>query len=104
MRPPEISEVVNLHHIGSICVTPAVRQLRSGLNNLERPGGPCVYEDDDVLFLLRLVTEEPLDRTSRWTVEALRIFESHTTSNTLYSMASPSYWPMPMARMVLSHP
>ena len=43
----------------------------AGLDDLERSGRPCVYDHDDVLLLVKLVTEEPLDGTTRWTMEAL---------------------------------
>jgi transposase len=43
----------------------------AGLDDLERSGRPCVYDHDDVLLLVKLVTEEPPDGTSRWTMDAL---------------------------------
>lgn len=43
----------------------------AGLDDLERSGRPCVYDHDDVLLLVKLVTEEPSDGTTRWTMEAL---------------------------------
>ena len=33
----------------------------AGLDDLERSGRPCVYDHDDVLLLVKLVTEEPPD-------------------------------------------
>ena len=30
-----------------------------GLDDVERPGRPCVYDHDDVLLLVKLVTEDP---------------------------------------------
>ena len=43
----------------------------AGLDDLERSGRPCVYDHDDVLLLVKLVTEEPPDGSTRWTMEAL---------------------------------
>ena len=43
----------------------------AGLEDEERPGRPCVYDHDDVLLLIKLVTEEPPDQVTRWTMDAL---------------------------------
>ena len=43
----------------------------AGLEDEERPGRPHVYGHDDVLLLVKLVTEPPPDNASRWTMEAL---------------------------------
>ena len=43
----------------------------AGSGDLERSGRPCVYGHDDVLLLVKLVTEEPPDGATRWTMEAL---------------------------------
>jgi transposase len=43
----------------------------AGLDDLERSGRPCVYDHDDVLLLVKLVTTEPPDGSTRWTMEAL---------------------------------
>jgi transposase len=43
----------------------------AGLCDLERSGRPCVYDHDDVLLLVSLVTEPPPSPSSRWTMEAL---------------------------------
>ena len=43
----------------------------AGLDDLERSGRPCVYDHDDVLLLVKLVTTEPPDGSARWTMEAL---------------------------------
>ena len=43
----------------------------AGLEDGERPGRPCVYDHDDVLLLVKTVTEPPPDGASRWTMEAL---------------------------------
>jgi transposase len=43
----------------------------AGLVDEERPGRPCVYDHDDVLLLVKTVTEEPPGGATRWTMEAL---------------------------------
>jgi transposase len=43
----------------------------AGLDDLGRPGRPPVYGHDDVLLLVKLVTEPPPDQVSRWTMELL---------------------------------
>ena len=43
----------------------------AGLGDEERPGRPCVYDHDDVLLLVKTVTEPPPDGSTRWTMEAL---------------------------------
>ncbi len=43
----------------------------AGLSDEERPGRPHIYLHDDVLLLVKLVTEEPPDGATRWTMEAL---------------------------------
>jgi transposase len=43
----------------------------AGLDDLERSGRPCVYDHDDVLLLVKLVTEEPPEGATRWTMDAL---------------------------------
>jgi transposase len=43
----------------------------AGLEDEERSGRPCVYDHDDVLLLVKLVTEEPPDGATRWTMDAL---------------------------------
>ena len=43
----------------------------AGLADEERPGRPCVYDHDDVLLLVKTVTEPPPDGATRWTMEAL---------------------------------
>jgi transposase len=42
-----------------------------GLEDEERPGRPPVYGHDDVLLLVKLVTESPPEGATRWTMEAL---------------------------------
>ena len=42
-----------------------------GLEDGERSGRPCVYNHDDVLLLVKLVTEDPPGEATRWTMEAL---------------------------------
>ncbi|HXW82707.1 MAG TPA: helix-turn-helix domain-containing protein, partial [Acidimicrobiales bacterium] len=43
----------------------------AGLVDEERSGRPCVYDHDDVLLLVKMVTEDPPGATTRWTMEAL---------------------------------
>jgi transposase len=43
----------------------------AGLDDEERPGRPCVYDHDDVLLLVKTVTEPPPDGSTRWTMEAV---------------------------------
>jgi transposase len=43
----------------------------AGLADEERPGRPCIYGHDDVLLLVKTVTEPPPDGATRWTMEAL---------------------------------
>src|SRR5829696_135432 len=43
----------------------------AGLGDEERPGRPCVYDHDDVLLLVKTVTEPPSNGATRWTMEAL---------------------------------
>jgi transposase len=68
----EIGELVDLHYnqvgvwrrrYGEVGV--------AGLADEERPGRPCVYDHDDVLLLVKTVTEPPPDGATRWTMEAL---------------------------------
>jgi transposase len=43
----------------------------AGLDDEERPGRPFVYDHDDVLLLVKTVTEPPPHQATRWTMEAL---------------------------------
>jgi transposase len=43
----------------------------AGLDDEERPGRPPVYDHDDVLLLVKLVTEPPPHGATRWTMDAL---------------------------------
>ena len=43
----------------------------AGLVDEERPGRPVVYGHDDVLRLVKTVTEPPPDSATRWTMDAL---------------------------------
>ncbi len=43
----------------------------AGLGDEERPGRPCVYDHDDVLLLVKTVTEPPPNEATRWTMDAL---------------------------------
>src|SRR3954452_14574030 len=43
----------------------------AGLADEQRPGRPCVYDHDDVLLLVKTITEPPPQGATRWTMEAL---------------------------------
>lgn len=43
----------------------------AGLGDVERSGRPPVYGHDDVLLLVKTVTEPPPDGATRWTMDAL---------------------------------
>lgn len=43
----------------------------AGLDDLERSGRPPVYDHDDVLLLVKTVTEPPPEPATRWTMELL---------------------------------
>jgi hypothetical protein len=43
----------------------------AGLGDEERRGRPCVYDHDDVLLLVKTVTEEPPEGATLWTMDAL---------------------------------
>jgi transposase len=68
----EIGELVDLHYnqVGMWRGRYAEYGL-AGLDDLERSGRPCVYDHDDVLLLVKLVTENPPGGSTRWTMEAL---------------------------------
>jgi len=68
----DIADAVDLHYNQVGLWRSRYRDLGlAGLEDVERPGRPCVYGHDDVLLLVKLVTEEPPDGASRWTMEAL---------------------------------
>jgi transposase len=68
----DIGELVDLHYnqVGVWRSRYAEFGL-AGLDDLERSGRPPVYDHDDVLLLVKLVTEPPPDNATRWTMEAL---------------------------------
>ena len=43
----------------------------AGLDDEERPGRPFVYSHDDVLLLVKTVTEPPPHEATRWTMDTL---------------------------------
>lgn len=43
----------------------------AGLLDGDRPGRPPVFLHDDVLLLVKTVTEDPTDEATRWTMAAL---------------------------------
>ena len=68
----EIGELVDLHY-NQVAVWRKryVEFGLAGLDDLDRSGRPCVYDHDDVLLLVKTVTEPPPDEASHWTMEAL---------------------------------
>ena len=67
-----IADVVGLHH-NQVAVWRRRYEAGglAGLEDEERPGRPPTYGHDDVLLLVKTVTEEPPQPASRWTMEAL---------------------------------
>src|SRR5215469_12561460 len=58
----EIGEVVDLHYNQVGLWRQRYEEFGlAGLDDLDRSGRPCVYDHDDVLLLVKLVTEEPPD-------------------------------------------
>lgn len=74
----DIGEVVDLHYnqVGIWRKRYGEYGL-AGLEDSERSGRPCVYGHDDVLLLVKLVTEPPPDEATRWTMEALAEVMAH---------------------------
>jgi transposase len=68
----EIGELVDLHYnqVGLWRKRYSEYGL-AGLDDQERTGPPCVYDHDDVLLLVKLVTTDPPDGATRWTMETL---------------------------------
>ena len=68
----EIAEVVGLHanYVGMWRKRYGEFGL-AGLADEDRPGRPPVYGHDDVLLLVKTVTEPPPGGATRWTMEAL---------------------------------
>jgi transposase len=68
----QIGEIVDMHYNQV-----AVWRRRygdyglAGLEDEERPGRPFVYTHDDVLLLVKTVTEPPPDSATRWTMDSL---------------------------------
>jgi transposase len=74
----EIGEIVDLHYNQVGIWRQRYREFGlAGLDDVERPGRPCVYDHDDVLLLVKLVTESPPDSATRWTMEALSLQMTH---------------------------
>jgi len=70
----DIGEVVDLHYNQVAVWRRRYCELGfAGLDDEERPGRPCVYDHDDVLLLVKTVTEPPPDGSTRWTMEALAV-------------------------------
>src|SRR5919206_4388101 len=55
----------------------------AGLEDGERPGRPPVYGHDDVLLLVKTVTEPPPDDATRWTMGGDRRASKSTASPSL---------------------
>src|ERR1035437_10939132 len=67
-----IGELVDLHYNQVGMWRPRYEEFgMAGLEDEERPGRPVIYDHDDVLLLVKLVTEDPPARAARWTMEAL---------------------------------
>ena len=68
-----IGEVVDLHYnqVGMWRARYEEYGL-AGLEDEERPGRPVIYDHDDVLLLVKLVTEDPPAGSTRWTMESSR--------------------------------
>jgi len=67
-----IGETVDLHYNQVAVWRSRYAELGlAGLDDEGRPGRPCVYDHDDVLLLVKTVTEPPPDGSTRWTMEAL---------------------------------
>lgn len=68
----DIGETVGLHYNQVGLWRKRYEQFgMGGLVDEDRPGRPPVYDHDDVLLLVKLVTEPPPDQATRWSMEAL---------------------------------
>jgi len=68
----DIGDIVDLHYNQVAVWRTRYAELGlAGLDDEERPGRPCVYDHDDVLLLVKTVTEPPPDGSTRWTMDAL---------------------------------
>ena len=68
----EIAELVEMHYNQVAVWRKRYAEYGlGGLDDMERTGRPCVYDHDDVLLLVKTVTEPPPDEATRWTMEAL---------------------------------
>lgn len=68
----DIGEVIGMHY--NQVATWRKRYEELGLPGLEdgdRPGRPHIYGHDEVLLMVHLVTTEPADGATRWTMEAI---------------------------------
>jgi transposase len=75
----QIAELVDLHYNQVGVWRKRYGQYGlAGLDDWERSGRPCVYDHDDVLLLVKTVTEPPPDSATRWSMEALsRVMADH---------------------------
>ncbi len=72
MSNRDIAEVVDLHYNQVAVWRKRYSEFGlAGLGDEERPGRPVVYDHDDVLLLVKTVTEPPPVGATRWTMEAL---------------------------------
>jgi transposase len=68
----EIGEIIDLHYNQMGVWRQRYEEFGLGdLDDLERSGRPCLYDHDDVLLFVKLVTEQPPEGVTRWTMEAL---------------------------------
>lgn len=68
----EIGEAVDMHYNQVAVWRKRYAEFGlAGLDDMDRSGRPCVYDHDDVLLLVKTVTEPPPDQASRWSMEAL---------------------------------
>lgn len=74
-----IGELVDLHYNQVGMWRARYEELGlAGLEDEERPGRPCIYDHDDVLLLVKTVTEPPPDGATRWSMEAVaRVMNDH---------------------------
>jgi len=71
---PEIGELVGVHFNQIECWRQRFEADRlAGLLDGDRPGRPPTSGHDDVLLLVKTVTEDPPDGATRWTMDALAI-------------------------------
>jgi transposase len=72
MSNRDIGEVIDMHY-NQVAVWRRryVEDGVAGLADIQRPGRPHVYGHDDVLLLVKTVTEPPPEGMARWTMDAI---------------------------------